>query len=120
MKRRWIQDAHDKALAPYDGPLSSPLEVKVHAEGSRDHLVGESMKHFMEMHWPHLQRGYKPVDQDMTFMSSAKFGMTGPLSLHFGVFMSSLRSNTSEEQKSWWLPVAMRLGMIGCYAQTEL
>ena len=39
----------------------------------------------------------------MSFMSAAKFGKTGPLSLHYGVFMSTLRSQTSDEQKEWWL-----------------
>ena len=53
-------------------------------------------------------------------MSAAKFGRTGPLSLHFGVFMSTLRSQCSDEQNRWWLPTAQRLGFIGCYAQTEL
>ena len=55
----------------------------------------------------------------MSFMSAAKFGKTGPLSLHY-VFMSTLRSQTSDEQKEWWLGRAQRLGLIGCYAQTEL
>ena len=63
---------------------------------------------------------YKPKGQDMTFMSQMKFGKTGPLSLHFGVFMSTLRSQCSHEQQDWWLTRAQRLGLIGCYAQTEL
>jgi len=119
-KRRWIQDAHDEALQPYEGPYSSALQVMVHSDQTRMEATRQALKHFMDIHWRHLQRGYKPKDQDMNFMSNAKFGMTGGLSLHFGVFMSSLRSNASEEQLSWWLPVANRLGMIGCYAQTEL
>ena len=72
------------------------------------------------MHWKHLQNGYRPKGQDMTHMSNAKFGRTGPLSLHFGVFMSTMRSQSSAEQKEWWLETGMRLGYIGCYAQTEL
>ena len=53
-------------------------------------------------------------------MSNAKFGRTGGLSLHYGVFMSTLRSQCSDDQKAWWLERAMRLNFIGCYAQTEL
>ena len=80
-KRQWIQGSHDTedqaeavALPP----------VEVHAELSREKNIAESMKHFMDIHWPHLQRGYRPKGQDMTFMSNAKFGRTGPLSLHYG------------------------------------
>lgn len=68
----------------------------------------------------HLERGFRPRGQDMTFMSGAKFGNTGPLSLHYGVFMSTMRSQTSAEQRRWWVAPGMKLQFIGCYAQTEL
>ena len=87
---------------------------------SRSKLSAQSMKHFMDVHWEHLERGYRPKGQDMTFMSGAKFGNTGPLSLHYGVFMSTMRSQTSAEQREWWVEAGMKLNYIGCYAQTEL
>ena len=73
-KRRWIQRAHDEALS---GASSSPRTAPiVHADRSRSDLAADSMKHFMDVHWEHLQRGYRPRGQDMSFMSSSKFGMT--------------------------------------------
>lgn len=116
-QRQWIQSSHDDIAE--DSESSIP-KVEVHADMERGKVVHDAMKHFMDIHWKHLQRGYKPKDQDMTFMSNARFGQTGPLALHFGVFMSTLRSQGSDEQQSWWLEKAQRLGIIGCYAQTEL
>ncbi len=115
-KRRWIQGSHDRA---FDDPGRAGRVVD-HADRPRMALVAESMRHFMDVHWPHLRRGYRPKGQDMTFMSGAKFGNTGPLSLHYGVFMSTLRSQTSFEQRGWWVQPGMELQFIGCYAQTEL
>ena len=114
-QRQWIQGAHDDVLDGKNHP-----EVEVHAEVSREESIKNALKHFMDVHWKHLESGYRPKGQDMTFMSAAKFGRTGPLSLHYGVFMSTLRSQTSDEQKRWWLGRAQKLGFIGCYAQTEL
>ena len=123
-QRQWIQAAHDdvaeeRGLVPAGDDSFTP-EVEVHSETSRENNIVESLKHFMEIHWEHLNSGYRPKGQDMSFMSAAKFGKTGPLSLQCGVFMSTLRSQTSDEQKEWWLGRAQRLGLIGCYAQTEL
>ena len=123
-QRKWIQGAHDevaegRGLAPVGDDTFIP-DVEVHSEGTREDNIVESLTHFMDIHWEHLNNGYRPKGQDMTFMSAAKFGKTGPLSLHYGVFMSTLRSQTSEEQKEWWLGRAQKLGLIGCYAQTEL
>jgi acyl-CoA oxidase len=114
-QRQWIQGAHDDV---FDGKMHP--DVEVHAEVSREESVQSALQHFMNVHWKHLEKGYKPKGEDMTFMSAAKFGKTGPLSLHYGVFMSTLRSQTSDEQKRWWLGRAQKLGFIGCYAQTEL
>ena len=118
-KRRWIQSAHDVVFDD-NGQEERVGQVEVHADMSRSKVVAQSMKHFMDVHWEHLERGYRPKDQDMTFMSGAKFGNTGPLSLHYGVFMSTMRSQTSAEQRDWWVEPGMKLNYIGCYAQTEL
>lgn len=82
---------------------------------TREDNVQESLQHFMDVHWKYVNRAepYRPKGQDMTFMSNAKFGRTGGLSLHYGVFMSTLRSQCSEDQKGWWLDRAMRLNFIG-------
>jgi len=118
-KRRWIQNSHDDAFDD-DGDDRKKTVVRDDSDRSRSDLVAEAMRHFMDVHWKHLKRGYKPSGQDMTFMSAAKFGLTGPLSLHYGVFMSTLRSQTSKEQREWWLDAGYKLNFIGCYAQTEL
>ena len=103
--------AEERGLVPAGDDSFIP-EVEVHSETSRENNIVESLKHFMEIHWEHLNSGYRPKGQDMSFMSAAKFGKTGPLSLHYGVFMSTLRSQTSDEQKEWWLGRAQRLGLI--------
>lgn len=118
-KRRWIQNSHDEVFEEQNN-IERIGQVEVHADQSRSAIVAQSMKHFMDIHWEHLQRGYRPKGQDMTFMSGSKFGNTGPLSLHYGVFMSTLRSQTSVEQREWWVDAGMKLQFIGCYAQTEL
>ncbi|XP_039056990.1 peroxisomal acyl-coenzyme A oxidase 1-like [Hibiscus syriacus] len=40
--------------------------------------------------------------------------------LHFGMFIPAIKGSGSEEQKAKWLPVASKMQIIGCYAQTEL
>ena len=118
-KRRWIQRSHDGAFAA-NGEMDRIGQIEDHADKPRGKVIAESMAHFMDVHWKHIERGYRPKGQDMTFMSGAKFGNTGPLSLHYGVFMSTMRSQTSKEQREWWVEPGMRLNYIGCYAQTEL
>ena len=114
-QRRWIQNSHDDVEEEKTKNL-----VRDDSDRSRSDLVADAMKHFMDIHWKHLKRGYKTSGNDMTHMSAAKFGITGPLSLHYGVFMSTLRSQTSQEQRDWWLDAGYKLNFIGCYAQTEL
>ena len=114
-QRRWIQNSHDDVEEEKTKNL-----VRDDSDRSRSDLVADAMKHFMDIHWKHLKRGYKTSGNDMTHMSAAKFGLTGPLSLHYGVFMSTLRSQTSQEQRDWWLDAGYKLNFIGCYAQTEL
>eukprot|EP00249_Psilotum_nudum_P020477 c27721_g2_i1 orf=399-2420(+) len=40
--------------------------------------------------------------------------------LHWGMFVPALKGQATEEQQSKWLPLAYKLAIIGCYAQTEL
>ena len=106
-QRRFIMGAHAGA------------DVFTHAEMEREELVAHSITHFMDVHGPFLKAGYKPHDMDMTFMSDARM-TSSIMSLHFGVFSSTLRSQCSDEQKAWWLEPAQRGEIVGCYAQTEL
>lgn len=45
---------------------------------------------------------------------------TAPIGLHTGMFIPTLESQCSKEQKDKWLPKALNYEMIGTYAQTEL
>jgi len=40
--------------------------------------------------------------------------------LHWGMFVPAIRGQGTEEQQKKWLPMAYKLQIIGCYAQTEL
>ncbi|KAJ7299812.1 hypothetical protein O6H91_Y145000 [Diphasiastrum complanatum] len=40
--------------------------------------------------------------------------------LHWGMFIPSLQGQATEEQQKKWLPLANKMAIIGCYAQTEL
>ncbi|KAL2632344.1 hypothetical protein R1flu_017030 [Riccia fluitans] len=40
--------------------------------------------------------------------------------LHWGMFIPAIKGQATEEQQKKWLPLAYRMSIIGCYAQTEL
>ncbi|XP_021757818.1 peroxisomal acyl-coenzyme A oxidase 1-like [Chenopodium quinoa] len=40
--------------------------------------------------------------------------------LHWGMFVPAIKGQGTEEQQRKWLPLAYRMQIIGCYAQTEL
>lgn len=40
--------------------------------------------------------------------------------LHWGMFIPALKGQASDEQQQEWLPLAYKMKIIGCYAQTEL
>ncbi|ESQ52191.1 hypothetical protein EUTSA_v10016360mg [Eutrema salsugineum] len=44
----------------------------------------------------------------------------GFMDLHWGMFVPAIKGQGTEEQKQKWLPLAYKLQIIGCYAQTEL
>ena len=76
------------------------------------------MKHFHKIHEAYYE-GFKPTREDLSIMYSVAV-FKGDLSNHFNLFLPTLQGQASEEQCAVWLPVAKKLGMIGCYAQTEL
>ena len=101
IQRRFIQSSTDGA------------KTFVHSEVEREELVAHGVKHFMGVHAPHLKRGYKPKEMDMSYMSDARM-TSSMMGLHFGVFASTLRSQCSDEQKRWWLEPSQRGEMFGC------
>ena len=74
----FLRELRDKDIQKVRAKFRNNIErigqVEVHADQSRSAIVAQSMKHFMDIHWEHLQRGYRPKGQDMTFMSGSKFG----------------------------------------------
>ncbi|XP_068316844.1 peroxisomal acyl-coenzyme A oxidase 1 [Pyrus communis] len=40
--------------------------------------------------------------------------------LHWGMFVPAIKGSGTEEQQKKWLPLAYKMQIIGCYAQTEL
>ncbi|KAJ7944723.1 Acyl-coenzyme A oxidase [Quillaja saponaria] len=40
--------------------------------------------------------------------------------LHWGMFVPAIKGQGTEEQQQKWLPLAYKMQIIGCYAQTEL
>ncbi|XP_077235377.1 peroxisomal acyl-coenzyme A oxidase 1-like [Tasmannia lanceolata] len=40
--------------------------------------------------------------------------------LHWGMFMPAIKGQGTDEQQQKWLPLAQKMQIIGCYAQTEL
>jgi acyl-CoA oxidase len=106
-RRRWIFSAHEGVAA------------EVHAEKVREEQVAWSAEHFLTTHEPHLGTSYKPRDMDMQHMSDARISNSN-LTINFGVFASTLRSNCSDAQKAVWLERAQKGRLIGAYAQTEI
>ena len=41
-------------------------------------------------------------------------------SIHYAMFLPTLRNQTSAAQRAAWLPAAKELAIIGCYGQTEM
>ncbi|XP_043697495.1 peroxisomal acyl-coenzyme A oxidase 1-like [Telopea speciosissima] len=44
----------------------------------------------------------------------------GFMDLHWGMFIPAIKGQGTEEQQKKWLPLAYKMQIIGCYAQTEL
>ncbi|RCH98271.1 hypothetical protein CU097_012978 [Rhizopus azygosporus] len=66
-----------------------------------------------------LAREHNWDDQDLQIVNFL-FDQSTPFSLHYGMFIPTLRTQTTEEQKKLFLEPALRNEIIGCYAQTEL
>ena len=81
----------------------------------------EHYKHFTELHKEAIspESKFQLQPNDFRFMFESRV-LNGALSTHHSLFTSTLRSQSSDEQLSWWLPRVQRQQIIGCYAQTEL
>ncbi|KAI8343434.1 acyl-CoA dehydrogenase/oxidase C-terminal [Chlamydoabsidia padenii] len=59
-------------------------------------------------------------DETETGIANFLFDQSTPFTLHYGMFIPTLRSQTTDEQKKLFLEPALNHQIIGCYAQTEL
>ncbi|KAL8103166.1 hypothetical protein AgCh_027635 [Apium graveolens] len=62
-----------------------------------------------------LNLTYEEATKLRFFMDESNY-----MSLHWAMFVPAIKGQGTEEQQEKWLPLAQRLQIIGCYAQTEL
>mmetsp|Transcript_24293 Transcript_24293/g.29642 ORF Transcript_24293/g.29642 Transcript_24293/m.29642 type:complete len:715 (-) Transcript_24293:258-2402(-) len=106
-RRRWIQNA------------SKNHELQGMHTMSRDELTAKSVKHFVDIHMEHIERGFMLKGSDGQHMTGSAL-LSGPLMPHYSLFIMTIAGQASPEQVSTWLPKAYSLKIIGAYAQTEL
>ncbi|KAK4520271.1 uncharacterized protein ATC70_008404 [Mucor velutinosus] len=59
-------------------------------------------------------------DETDTQIANFLFDQSSPFTLHYNMFIPTLRNQTTDEQKKLFLEPALKHRIIGCYAQTEL
>ncbi|KAI9274257.1 acyl-CoA dehydrogenase/oxidase C-terminal [Sporodiniella umbellata] len=59
-------------------------------------------------------------DEMDTQIANFLFDQSSPFTLHYQMFIPTLKNQTTDEQKKLFLEPALRHEIIGCYAQTEL
>ncbi|KAF1804057.1 acyl-CoA dehydrogenase/oxidase C-terminal [Mucor lusitanicus] len=59
-------------------------------------------------------------DEQDTQIANFLFDQSSPFTLHYNMFIPTLRNQTTDEQKKLFLEPALKHRIIGCYAQTEL
>eukprot|EP01006_Ploeotia_vitrea_P042804 TRINITY_DN66661_c13_g5_i1.p2 TRINITY_DN66661_c13_g5~~TRINITY_DN66661_c13_g5_i1.p2 ORF type:complete len:762 (+),score=442.62 TRINITY_DN66661_c13_g5_i1:295-2286(+) len=84
----------------------------------RGQALKQHLKHFTQIH-DEFVTSFRPTREDIVWMSESST-MGGTLMNHYGLFVTTIMGQGSDEQMMMWLPAAMTLKMIGCYAQTEL
>lgn len=84
---------------------------------SREQLK-QHVKHFMKVHESFWDT-FNPTREEVVWMTeNAMF--SGSLMNHYGLFLPTLETHCSDQQRQWWSPRARRMQIVGCYAQTEL
>ncbi|ORX45296.1 acyl-CoA oxidase [Hesseltinella vesiculosa] len=84
---------------------------------SREKKIATSYQH--DRRFFELSKEHKWDETDKNIVNFL-YDQSTPFSLHYGMFIPTLRSQTTDEQKKLFLEPALRHEIIGCYAQTEL
>ena len=108
-RRRWIQ----KSTQGY--------QAFVLRDVKREEVMEEHLRHFSSIHdeFTSPTSKYRPTAKDFHFMFQSRV-LNGALSIHYSLFLSTLRSQASDEQLGWWLDKVLRIEIIGCYAQVSI
>jgi len=85
---------------------------------TRPEVLKEHVKHFMETH-ESFWDSFLPTRMDTVWMTENSM-MSGSLMNHYGLFLPTLLSHCSNEQRDWWLYRCFKMQIVGSYAQTEL
>ncbi|GAB5586978.1 hypothetical protein Unana1_01878 [Umbelopsis nana] len=84
---------------------------------SREDKIADGFKKDKRM--VELARQHKWTDVDSQ-IANFLYDQSTPFSLHSGMFLPTLKNQTTDEQKKLFLEPALKHQIIGCYAQTEL
>jgi acyl-CoA oxidase len=98
------------------GPLEG-LELDNMYNWDRATLMAQHIDHFIGIHKKFAR--YRPTREDIMWMQE-NTAIKGSFMNHSGLFLSTLNTLASDQQKELWLPKAFRFQIVGCYAQTEL
>jgi len=99
-------------------PILSQMQRSAHYSTDRRDIIKTLLKRLH--HIKHLEdQGAISLELSNILIFDIGFE-SGGLGLHAGVFVPTIKNMTSKEQYDAWVPHAMNLHWIGCYAQTEL
>ncbi len=90
----------------------------VHEELDREELIARGISNFMGVHEPYFKRATKLHKGDQASMFDARTVFSG-VTNSWGMFLTTILSHGSDEQKGWWAGRTMKGEMIGCYAQSK-
>ncbi|KAH8548711.1 acyl-CoA dehydrogenase/oxidase C-terminal [Umbelopsis sp. PMI_123] len=83
----------------------------------RDERIDDAFKKDKRMVEIAIENKWTDVDSQI---ANFLYDQSSPFSLHSGMFLPTLKNQTTDEQKKLFLEPALKRQIIGCYAQTEL
>ncbi|OIW10847.1 hypothetical protein TanjilG_27793 [Lupinus angustifolius] len=120
MKIVWAGSRHAYELSDRISRL-----VASDPEFKKDHVTSLGRKELFKNTLRKAAHGWKRINELglneeealklRTFMDQPSF-----TDLHWGMFVPAIKGQGTDEQQQQWLPLANKMQIIGCYAQTEL